>query len=197
MWKLFWKLYKKWLLVCVVIVLAVLVPFFAYFKAQYPKIRQANIEASFEELETLIRYNQKYSKAIGKLPRDKRLPTDLDYELALRTVQRARQLMSSGQLEYQDFAELRYLNRLPLDRRPMGREYNRLFQQMNELMDRKVAAEPGPRQQASAVQRPGEATGESVLPAMGAASLAPEASREAVPAPAETASATNGATTLK
>ena len=143
MWKLFWKLYKNWLLICATLLVVFLGIFFIVFQVQYPKLRQENIQAMFEELEETIQSNEKYSDQLGKVPRDKRLPTDVDYQLGLRTVQRMRQLMESGQLEYEDFAKLSYLNQLPIDRRPMGREYSQLFQGMNRLMDQKLAGQLG------------------------------------------------------
>ena len=105
-------------------------------------------------MEGTIRANQKYKDQPGKLPLDKRLPGDVDFELALQTVERVRRLMDSGQLKYRDFAELRYLNQLPLERRPMGREYNRLFEEINRLLDEK---------QAGAAEAPGEAAGDGAL----------------------------------
>ena len=167
MWKLFWKLYKKWLLVCGALIVISLGTFFVFFRVQYPKLRQDNIRAVFEDLEATIRDNEKYSDQLGKLPRDKRLPTDVDYELALRTVQRMRQLVESGQLEYQDFAKLRYLNQLPLNRRVMGREYNRLFQEMNRVMDQKLAGELGRPGEAAAGRPVPEAADEAVISATG------------------------------
>lgn len=154
MWKLFWRLYKRWLLVCGGLILVALGVFFVYFHFQYPALRHDNIDAAFDELESTIRDNQKYIDQPGKLPRDKRLPRDMDFDLALRTVQRVRRLMDSGQLKYRDFAQLRYLNQLPLERRPMGREYNRLFVEINRLLD---------EQQAGPSEGPGEAAGDGAL----------------------------------
>lgn len=160
MWKLFWKLYKNWLLVCVALIVVFLGAFLVFFRVQYPNLRQENLKAVFDDLEKTLRDNEKYSSQIGKLPKDKRLPTDTDYQLGLRTVQRMRQMMESGQLEYEDFARLRYLNQLPLDRRPMGREYNRLFREMNQLMDQMSAGQAG---------RAGEVPAEAVPSATGEA----------------------------
>lgn len=167
MWKLFWKLYKRWLLVCGVLIVISLGTFFVLFRVQYPKLRHDNIDAVFDELEATIRDNEQYSDQLGKLPRDKRLPTDMDYPLALQTIQRMRQLVQSGQLEYQDFAKLRYLNQLALNRRVMGREYDQLFQEMNRLMDRKLAGELDRVDEGPAGQPVPEATGEAVISATG------------------------------
>ena len=126
MLKLAWSLYKKWLLVCVAVVVIVLGANFAYFMYQYPEIREENIDREFERIESLLKENKGF-------------PRDVDFEFALETVHRAREMMKKGELEYQDFRKMRFLNRLPKYRRPMGREYNQLFQQMRHVVDLKQA----------------------------------------------------------
>lgn len=127
MFKTFWQLYGNWFIISLGIVTLVLGGFFLYFATQYPSLREAHFQESFDRLEQLIE-NQRMIRGV-------------DYELALETVQRVRQLMESGQIDYSDFAKLRLLNQLPSERRPMGREFNQLFREMNTIMDIKLAGE--------------------------------------------------------
>jgi len=67
----------------------------------------------------------------------KAFPRDVDFELAEQTIQRVREMLKSGQLEYEDFSKMRLFNQIPRHRRPLGREYNMIFEQMNLVMDLK------------------------------------------------------------
>jgi len=46
MWKTFWQLYKKWLLICATVTVVTLGLFFLYFFISYDSIRRQDIDES-------------------------------------------------------------------------------------------------------------------------------------------------------
>ena len=119
--------YKKWFFICATVLVTTLVVFFIFFFIRYPHLQRESLEARLTFIEK-------------QLEEKKVFPKDVDYEMAIETVRRMREMMDSGKLSYRDFSELRILNQIPLHRHPLGREYNQLFQEMKILMDSKESA---------------------------------------------------------
>lgn len=126
MWKVFWHNYKRWLIGSAVAIVLVLGLYLIYFALRYPAIRRNHYQASLERIERLLEDR-------------KRFPADVDFEFALETVQKTQEALSQGQLKYQDFARLHYLNQVPLNRGLLGREYNRLFRDLNRLVEARLS----------------------------------------------------------
>ncbi len=124
MWKTFWQLYKKWILICATVTVVSLGLFFLYFFISYDSIRRQDIDESLARLE---------QAASNK----KAFPRDVNFELAEQTIQRVREMLKSGELEYEDFSKMRLFNQIPRHRRPLGREYDMIFEEMNLVMDLK------------------------------------------------------------
>jgi hypothetical protein len=119
-----WKLYKNWLLACAAVMIVVLGGFWLFFAVQYPGLKMKNYDREFAAFEKRLE--------------NRRLAKDVEWEQALQAVRKARAAIAEGKMDYQDFAELKYLNQLPRNREPMGREYNRLFRELEQLVDQEA-----------------------------------------------------------
>jgi len=123
-----WRFYLKWLVICSGVAVVTLAIFAGYFIHRYPQIRKAHFDEGFEAIEERI-MEEKMAKGLAVEP-------------ALETVARARRMMKEGDLDLQDFSELKVLNQIPEYRAPNSREYDELFQEMNRILDEKEGRVP-------------------------------------------------------
>ena len=126
MWKLLLKTYGKWVLLFGSIILLVLSSYAVYFSVHYPQIRKGNYIETLDSIEQLLEDKKGF-------------PTDVDFDYALKTIRRMKELIKNDQLVYQDFSKMRMINQLPLNKRVTGRQYHQLFKDLNQLMDVKLA----------------------------------------------------------
>ena len=95
MWKLLLRTYGKWVLLFGLIIILTLSIYAIYFAIQYPQIRKDNYIATLDTIEDLL------AEQKGSFSKVK----DVDFDYAVKTVQRMKELIKSDQLVYQDFSK--------------------------------------------------------------------------------------------